>query len=110
MEKITLFYEERPEIKISMQVYFTESGALYFDGYDFGTLVKELSGRSDYEYAYTVAPAETEKLYAVYNLHTGDKTGLLQMIKDNFSCNEAYSLFGKFMTDNGIVFSNFIWR
>jgi hypothetical protein len=43
MEKITLFYEERPEIKISMQVYFTESGALYFDGYDFGTLVKELS-------------------------------------------------------------------
>ncbi|MCX6170295.1 MAG: hypothetical protein NTX65_13190 [Ignavibacteriales bacterium] len=109
MEKITLFYLERPDIKISIQIYFNEKDQLYFDGYDIGKSVEEIMGDSDYEYIYTIEPEEVNKFYQIFNLKTGDKSGLLQAIKKGFSVNKAYSLFGEFMRENNIKFSSFNW-
>jgi len=109
MEKVTLFYLERPDIKISIQIYFTEKEQLFFDGYDIGKTVEKTWGDSDYEYTYTVEPDQVSRLYKVFGLNEGDKSGLLQEIKNRFSVNEAYSLFGNFMKENGIEFKGFTW-
>ena len=109
MEKITLFHLERPDIKISMEIYFNLDNQLYFDGYDIGELVQQAWGDSDYEYTYTINPNEVNKFYPLFNLRTGDKSGLLQSLKDRFSVNEAYSLFGDFMKANDIKYQSFTW-
>lgn len=109
MEKITLFYLERPDIKISMEIYFNEKNQLFFDGYDIGEFVEKTLGDSDYEYTYTIEPEEVNKFYAIFNLRAGDKSGLLQSLKDRFSVNEAYSLFGNFMKANDIKYEGFTW-
>ena len=100
MEKVTLFYLEREDIKISMEIYFNEKDQLYFDGYDCGKFVEESQGDSDYEYTYTIEPAEVNKFYGIFNLTPGDKSGV----------NEAYTLFGNFMESNNIKFESFSWR
>ena len=109
MEKVTLFYLQRPDIKISIEIYFNELGQLYFDGYDIGEAVKKALGDSDYEYTYTIEPEEVNKFYEIFNLLPGDRSGLLQAIKERFSCNEAYSLFGEFMHEHGIKCAGFTW-
>ena len=109
MEKITLFKLERPDIKISMEIYFNEINQLYFDGYDIGELVERIWGDSDYEYTYTIEPEEVNKFYPLFNLRNGDKSGLLQSLKDRFSVNEAYSLLGNFMNVHDIKYDSFIW-
>lgn len=110
MEKVSLFYLERPDIKISMQLYFNEKNQLYFDGYDTGKFLEKTFGDSDYEYIYTIEPEDVHKFYPVFNLKDGDKSGLLQAIKKKFSVNEAYSLFGKFMLEHNIKHQRFIWH
>ena len=107
MEKVILFYLERPDIKISMKIYFNDKGRLYFDGYDCGKRVDDIWGDSDYEYTYTIEPDEVQKFYQLFELQDGDKSALLQEIKMRFSENKAYSLFGEFMKANNIVFSRF---
>ena len=109
MEKVTLFYLENSNIKISMQIYFNEKDQLYFDGYDAGKLVEESWGNSDHEYVYTIEPVEVNKFYPIFNLKDGDKSGLLQALKKEFSVNKAYSLFGGFMLANNIKHERFIW-
>ena len=109
MEKVTLFYLENSEIKISMQIYFNEKDQLYFDGYDTGKFVEETFGDSDYEYIYTIEPEEVYKFYQIFNLKVGDKSGLLQAIKKEFSVNKAYSLFGEFMLAHKIKYDRFSW-
>lgn len=109
MEKVTLFYLENSNIKISMQIYFNEKDQLYFDGYDTGKSVKEAYGNSDYEYVYAIEPEEVNKFYPVFNLKDGDKSGLLHAIKKEFSVNKAYSLFGEFMLAHNIKFERFTW-
>ncbi|UPT70002.1 MAG: hypothetical protein M0D53_12785 [Flavobacterium sp. JAD_PAG50586_2] len=52
-------------------------------------------GDSDYEYIYTVEPEEATKFYKIYEIKDGDKCGLLQSIKGDFSVEDAYSLFGQ---------------
>ena len=106
MEKVTLYYVEKPDIKISMEIYFNEKDQLYFEGYDIGNLVKEAFGDSDYEYDYTVEPFEVEKLYVLFGLESGNKSGLLQEIKKRFCGNDAYSLFGNFMKKNNVDFES----
>lgn len=44
MEKVTLFYLKRPDIKIHIQTYFNEQGQLYLDGYDIGKSVENAGG------------------------------------------------------------------
>lgn len=107
MEKVTLFYLERPDIKISMQIYFNEKGQLYFDGYDIGKRVDDVWGDSDYEYTYTIETEEVLKFYQLFSLREGDQSALLREIKNRFSVNKAYSLFGEFMRVNNIKFSGF---
>jgi len=109
MEKVTLFYLENSDIKISMQIYFNEIDQLYFDGYDTGKTVEETWGNSDYEYIYTIEPEEVNKFYQIFNLKDGEKSGLLQAIKKDFSVNKAYSLFGEFMLAHNIKHDRFSW-
>ncbi len=110
MEKVTLYSYKTEQIKISMEMYFNENQELIFDGYDIGTSVEELQGDIDYEYSYTISPKEVVKFYPIFQLQMGDKFGLLQEIQSRFSVNEAYSLFGEFMKQNGIQYTSFSWR
>jgi len=109
LEKITLFYLERPDIKISMEIYFNDKGQLYFDGYDIGKSVEDAWGDADYEYTYTIEPNEINKFYGLFNLTKDNKSGLLQALKDRFSGNKAFTLFGEFMKANDIKHSTFTW-
>ena len=109
LDKVSLFYEKRPDITISMEMYFNQKDQLYFDGYDNGKLVEQAWGDSDYEYTYTIEPGDVNKFYQVFNLQAGDKPGLLRTLKERFSVNEAYTLFGKFMDENEINYRAFKW-
>lgn len=109
MEKVTLFYLERPDIKISMELYFNDKNQLYFDGYDIGKSVEEAWGDSDFEYTYTIEPEEVNKFYGIFDLVVGDKPSLLQSLKNRFSVDKAYSLFGDFMDANNIKYERFTW-
>ena len=109
MEKVTLFYLEMPDIKISMEMYFNDKNQLYFDGCDTGKSVEEAWGDFDYEYTYTIESEEVNKFYGIFDLVVGDKSGLLQSLKNRFSVNKAYSLFGEFMDANNIKYERFTW-
>ena len=104
-----LFYLERPGIIISMEIYFTDKGQLFFEGYDVGKTVEEVWGDSDYEYSYTIEPDEVNKFYEIFGLELGDKSGLLLEFKNRFSVNNAYSLFGDFMNTHNIKCKAFTW-
>ena len=109
MEKAILFYLETADIKMSMAIYFIDKEQLFFDGYDIGKAVAECWGDSDYEYTYTIEPAEVNKFYKLFALKQGDKTGLLRALQTRFSVDRAYALFGEFMAKNNIHFEGFTW-
>ncbi|MDX2071257.1 MAG: hypothetical protein SFV55_22700 [Haliscomenobacter sp.] len=109
MEKTTLYYQESPDIKISIQIYFNEKKQLYLDGYDIGSAVKERLGDSDYEYIHTIEPEEVKKIYPIFNVPMDDQAGLLAAIKKEFSVPNAYTLFGEFMKTHDIKYSSFTW-
>ncbi len=109
MEKITLYHQETPGIKISIQIYFNEKNQLYLDGYDIGSTVKENLGDSDYEYVHTIEPEEVKKLYPIFNLNMDDRIGLLAAIKKDFSLANAYTLFGEFLNTYDIKYTSFTW-
>lgn len=109
-EKIILYSAERPDLKMVMQLYFNEAGTLFFDGCDTGTFVKETFGSFDYEYTFSVPPAEAEKFYHLFNLPTGNRESLLVRLKDHFGVNEGYSKMRTYMTENGIKYETFIWH
>jgi len=60
MERVTLFYEDQSEVKISREVFINEKGQLHFDGHDVGESVGW--GSSEYEYKYSVESRELEKI------------------------------------------------
>src|SRR5210317_1937096 len=105
MEKVTLFSLNEDHIKISMELYFNERNELFFDGYDIGKRVEDIWGDSDYEYCYTINPSEVKKLYKFYKINEGERSALLNTLKEHFSGNQAYSKFGAFMKKNGIEYS-----
>jgi len=109
MKKTLLFARNDENIKISIEIYFNEKDQLYFYGYDIGKSVKEFQGDLDYEYTYTIEQDEVNKFYQLFELKEGDKNGLLLAIQKRFGVNEAYSLFGKFMNQHGIKYTNFSW-
>lgn len=109
MEKIILYREERPDINIYMDMYFNNDGQLIFDGQDIGKSVAEYWGDSDYEYTYTIEPAEVEKLYTLFGINNSDRHSLLIEIKKRFEGNMAYSKFGEFMKNNNIDFTASTW-
>src|ERR1700712_5027597 len=107
MYSVSLFYLEQPDIKISMDLYFTEKNQLFFDGYDIGKAVEKHWGDSDYEYTYTIEPEEADKFYPLFNVAVGDRQALLQALKEHFGGNRAYSLMREFMKANDIKFDAF---
>jgi hypothetical protein len=109
MEKVVLFKEERPNIKIYMEVYLDEKGQLIFDGQDIGQSVEKWYGDSDYEYSYTIKASEVKKLYALLGITNSDQNTLLLKIKSQFEGNDAYSRFGDFMVQNNIKFEASEW-
>lgn len=109
MERILLFKLDRPDIKISMEIYFNQKGQLIFDGYDIGKTVDEWWGDSDYEYAYTIEAVEVEKLYSLFGIENSDQHSPLLEIKKRFEGNKAYSKFGDFMEENNIEFKSTTW-
>lgn len=109
-EKIILYTSERPDLKIVMQLYFSEKGNLVFDGCDTGSFVKERFGSSCYEYSFTVPAAEVEKFYTVLDLPAGNRQVLLSALKDRFGHNEGYSEMTKYLNAEGIVYETFFWH
>jgi hypothetical protein len=109
VEKIILYREERPDIKIYMEMFFNEKGQLIFEGQDIGRTVEDWWGDSDYEYSYTIEPVEVEKLYALLGVASSDKRSFLEEIKKRFGGNKAYSKFGDFMREYNIDFKAFTW-
>ncbi|KAF5061976.1 hypothetical protein DSECCO2_309790 [anaerobic digester metagenome] len=110
MQKVTLYFLERPDIKINIELYFSESGQLILDGYDFGKSVEYAWGDSDYEYTITIESKEVEKLYGIFGLEPDNRPELLQAIKKRFGVNEAYTVFGKFLQSHGIDYSGFTYN
>lgn len=110
MKKIVLFKLKRPDIKISMEIYFNKEAQLIFDGYDIGKSVEDWWGDSDYEYNYTIEAVEVEKLYSLFGIENSDQHSLLLGIKKRFEGNKAYSEFGAFMEENDIEFKAATWR
>jgi hypothetical protein len=110
MERIELYRIDTPEIKILMELYFNEKRQLIFDGCDIGKKVEEIWGDSDYEYYYTIEPAQVEELYPVLGIINAERYALLVELKNRFGGNSAYSKFGHFMTENNIKFEAFTWR
>jgi hypothetical protein len=108
-EKITLFFLETDNIKISMQLYFDEQNQLIFDGYDSGKSVEAAFGDSDYEYMYTIKLEGVQKMYALLGVKVDDRAALLQVLKQRFSVNEAYSLMGNFLNQHEIMHSAFTY-
>jgi len=109
MERIVLFKLERPDIKISMEMYFNEKGQLIFDGYDIGKTVEDAWGDSDYEYGYTIEAVEVEKLYSLLGIGNSNRHSLLSELKKRFEGNRAYSELGDFMEENNIDYSGSTW-
>lgn len=109
MKKIILYEETRPDIKISMELYFNEQGQLIFDGYDIGKTVEEWHGDSDYEYSYTIEETEVAKIYPILEVEHGNQASLLLEIKNRFGGNKAYSQFGDFLRKHKIDFTSFSW-
>ncbi|AWH85243.1 hypothetical protein HYN59_08980 [Flavobacterium album] len=109
MEEVSLYYEKRPGITISIKMYFDKEGLLRFDGYDFGALVEELKGNDDYEYCYTIQPGEFAKLYTAFGILGNSRIALLEAIREQFSVYDAFTKFGKFMDANRVEYSRFTW-
>ena len=109
LEREILYSIESPDIKISMEVSFNAKGQLVFDGYDIGKTVNDFFGEPDYEYHYTIEPEEVNKFYALYKIESGDRSGLLKVLKDRFGHDKAYSAMGIFMKEHGIHYASFIW-
>jgi hypothetical protein len=109
MERVTLFQLENSNIKIFIEIYFNENGQLRFDGQDISRSVEGIWGSSEYEYMYAIEPEEVNKFYEIFNVKDGDRSGLLQAIKKEFSVNKAFSLFGEFMLAQNIKHERFTW-
>ena len=110
MEKLTLYKYESPDIKILMEIYFSDKNQLIFDGYDIGKTVEKLTGDSDYEYSYTIEFSEVKKIADIFGLDSKNRLSLLAEIKKRFNGADAYSKLGNFMKKNGVAFSQFMWR
>lgn len=108
-EQVTLFYLNSPNITIEMQLYFTDEGQLFFEGFDIGKSVEEAWGDSDYEYTYTIEPGEVRKLYHLFDVQPDNRTALLKAIQSRFHTNLAYREFGAFMQENGILYQSSTW-
>jgi len=107
--KTVLYSFTGPDIKITIEAYFNEAGALVVDGYDIGKTVADYFGDSDYEYMLTVPQTELPKLYTLFALHTGEPTALLHRLQSQFNTNHCYSDIKNFLEKHGVHYTSFSW-
>lgn len=108
---VTLFEENRPEIQISI-VMKINGGRLEVTGMDYGKLVFDIHGKSDYEYNLSVTEEQKEQLKQKLQveddsiLTDGD---LLQWFQRHYSKNEAFSEIQNLLKRLDIKYEVFIW-
>lgn len=107
--RVELYYVKNSKIEIINELYFNDIGQLIFYGYDIGLIVKEFWGDSDFEYDYTIEPAEVNKLYDIFKIGSGDKLSLLLELKRRFEGKNAYEDFGEFLDTSNIDYLPFSW-
>lgn len=110
MLNVVLFSLTNENIKVTIEAYFDANGNLVIEGYDIGKTVKEYWSDSDYEYSTTVGPDEVKKLYALMELHDGERMKLLLALQARFHTNTCYSELQSFLDKNEIKYEGFSWR
>lgn len=103
-ENITLYHLDTGSDKSDIQLRF-ESEMLVLDGYDRGTLTKQLTDDYDYEYQIVVAASHLPQLYSRFGLQVGQRQALLEVIAGEVSGPLAYTLFQKMLSASGVTFS-----
>ena len=109
MESVTLFSFTSPDIRVTVEAYFNETGGLVVDGYDIGKSVEDYFGDSDYEYMLTVPLPEVAKLYALFSLSPNDPSALLRHLQSQFNSNHCYSDIKNFLEKNQVHYESFSW-
>jgi hypothetical protein len=110
MDRVLLFSLTNDQIKITIEAYFSANGSLVVEGYDIGKNVEEYWGDSDYEYSFTVSPAEVSKLYRQLNMNPDSQDELLQWLQANYHSNSCYSDLRTWLDKNNIKHEGFSWR
>lgn len=105
--EVTLFHEERPDIRIDIVAYF-ENDTLVIDGYDIGKTVKDYWGDSDYEYILRIHPSGVDQLYRHFGIQP-DKALLLSLIADRYSGNRCFSELESLASQLNLSHERFVW-
>ena len=103
-----IFFLKNDSIKIDIRLGF-EDEVLKLNGYDIGKIVEEAWGDSDYEYSITIEGDELIKLYRINNVEEGQKQNIINILSEKINGNKSYSDFGKYLTENKIIFKSFTW-
>lgn len=103
-EDITLYHFDTGSDKSDIHLRF-EDDALVLDGYDRGTVTKELTGDYDYEYRITVAVSQLLPLYNRFGLQMGQRQALLEVIAAEIAGTHSYTLFHEMLSEAGITFN-----
>lgn len=108
METVTLYKEERPDIKISIIAYFNDKDDLEISGYDVhynnGVVVED----SEYEYQAIVKKEDIALLKKVMNMPTNE--AILKALSTRFNDNYCFSKLLKFFNQHKIPYTDFYWR
>ena len=109
MGKLTLYAFNNEGIRVLVTAGFNERNQLEVEGYDIGRTVERLTGKSDYEYSYTVDWGEVKKMAGLFGVDHEDQQVILNEIKRRFGGNSVYSALGNFMDENHIEYKGFTW-
>ncbi|MFZ5998885.1 MAG: hypothetical protein ACOYW3_00115 [Bacteroidota bacterium] len=109
MDRVLLFSFQNEQIKITIEAFFNSDGSLVVEGYDIGRNVEEYWGDSDYEYSFTVAAADVEKIYSLLNIEHGNQQAVLHYLQQNYNTNHCYSSLREWLDRNQIKHEGFSW-
>lgn len=105
-----VLYEHRDEtISIKVQAYLGENG-LTVSGYDIGKSVKDHFGSSDYEYNFTVKPADLPALYAAMQLKNPEGDTFLAHLKQHYGNELGFSSLMNLLKQHHIKYDTFFWH
>ncbi|MEM6725839.1 MAG: hypothetical protein AAF598_17490 [Bacteroidota bacterium] len=107
--KLSLYHSKDEKLTIDIVVYMNQDGQLILDACDSGPIVEELKGDWDYEYQCIVKPEAIELLAFALGVEATDRLAILTAIQQQFSVNDAYTQFGRFLETHNIPFERFTW-
>lgn len=108
MEQVTLYREERPDIKISIIAYFNDKDDLEISGYDVHYNEGGVIEDADYEYQAIVKKEDITLLKKVMNMPTNE--AILKALETRFNDNYCFSNLLKFFKQHQIPYTDFYWR